>query len=274
MTSELKEIHDNTFGSIRHEDGEGEYWLARELGDVLGYSTWDGFKPVVGRAQISMQRTGAPVENHFRHVSNMVSIGYGNDRKVDDIRLTRFACYVIAQNGNPTIKPKIAEAQSYFAVQTRKQELAGEYAQDMARLARRQEFSESDKRLSSNIMEAGMSSRGLARIKSEGDRSLFGGKTSKEIKRKLGTGTKPWANKAHNVVLAGKTFANEMTAANIENFGISAYDEVLNDNNDNNAAVRKTINEQQGVFPEDFQPAEDTDKIKKRVERRDRGLLE
>jgi hypothetical protein len=101
---------------------------------------------------------------------------------------------------------------------------------------------------------------------SDGDKSFFGGKTNKQMKRKLNTGSKPWANKAHNVVLAGKTLANEMTAANIENYGISSYDSILHDNNDNNDAVRTTIRNQQGMNPEDFPAAEDTEKIQRRIE--------
>ncbi|QHU90449.1 DNA damage-inducible protein D [Candidatus Saccharibacteria bacterium oral taxon 488] len=266
MTSELKiRQSDSIFESIKHEDKQGEFWYARELGEALEYGTWDGFMPVITRARIAISKTGAPVENHFRDVSKMVSIGYGNPRAIDDIKLTRFACYIIAQNGSPVKKPKIAEAQAYFAIQTRKQEMSDQYRQDMDRLARRREFSESDKRLSSSVIEAGTSSRGLAMIKNEGDKSFFGGKTNKQMKKKLNTGNKPWANKAHNVVLAGKTLANEMTAANIENYGISSYGAVLHDNNDNNDAVRTTIRNQQGMNPEDFPAAEDTEKIQRRI---------
>ena len=268
MASELKiKQSDSIFESIKHEDKQGEFWYARELGEALEYGAWDGFIPVITRAKIAISKTGVPVENHFRDVSKMVSIGYGNPRAIDDIKLTRFACYIIAQNGSPVKKPKIAEAQAYFAIQTRKQEMSDKYRQDMDRLARRREFSESDKRLSSSIIEAGISSRGLARIKGEGDKSFFGGKTNKQMKRKLNTRNKPWANKAHNVVLAGKTLANEMTAANIENYGISSYNAVLHDNNDNNDAVRTTIRNQQGMNPEDFPAAEDTEKIQRRIEK-------
>lgn len=276
MNSDIRKSGASIFESIKHSDDRGEFWYGRELGDALGYTNWRTFNDVIQRAKVSIKKTGMAVENHFEEVLKVVLVGYGNttEQKVPDVRLTRYACYIIAQNGNPTIKPLIAEAQSYFAVQTRRREIAAEHEQDMARLARRQEFSESDKRLSSNIMEAGVSNRGLANIKNEGDKVFFGGKSSKKVKEILGTGNKPWANKASNVVLAGKTLANEMTAANIENYGITSYGDVLNDNNDNNGAVRKTIGEQQGTYPEEFSPAEDTDNIKKRIARRDKGLLE
>lgn len=276
MSDEIELKKENTFESIKHQDERGEYWLGRELGSALGYTNWKTFNEVIHRAKFSVKRAGLSVENHFEDILKVNMVGYNNTtpQKVGDIRLTRYACYVIAQNGNPTIKPKVAEAQNYFAVQTRRQELANQYDNDMARLARRQEFSDSDKRLSSSVLEAGVSPRGLAGIKSQGDRVFFGGKSSKDIKKKLGTGSKPWANRAHNVVLAGKTLANEMTAANIENYGISAYQDILHDNNDNNSAVRKTISDQQGAFPEEFPPAEDTEIVKKRVTRRNQDLLE
>ena len=221
-----------------------------------------------------MERTGLAVENHFAHLSKMVVIGYGNDRSVDDIRLTRFACYIIAQNGNPTIKPKIAEAQSYFASQTRLRELDEQYRNDVNRLAIRQEFSESDKRLSSNVMEAGISPRGLGLIKSDGDKAYFGGKSSSEVKKSYGVDSKrPWADKASNVVLAGKTLANELTASDIED-GATNFPAILKVNNENNNEVRRTIIKQRGVAPEDYSPAEDTEQVKKRIQRRGRGLLE
>lgn len=270
MTSELDiKQSKSIFESIRHEDADGsEFWYARELQVALDYAKWDTFKKVVERAKVAMHSSGMAVENHFSHVGKMVSIGYGNENDIGDIKLTRLACYLIAQNGNPTKKPRIAEAQSYFATQTRKQELSEQYRQDMDRLARRREFSESDKRLSSAVMEAGVSPRGLANIKNEGDKAFFGGRTNKQMKKALGTGGKPWANRAHNVVLAGKTLANEMTAANIENYGISSHQDILHDNNDNNAAVRTTIRNQQGLNPEDFPAAEDTDKVQRRIEGR------
>lgn len=277
MNDAIIKTNKSVFEDIKHVENGQEFWYARELGEVLDYAKWENFSKVVEKAKTSIYKTGEPVENHFLDVRKMVSIGYAtqkNPRPITDVKLTRYACYIIAQNGDSAKKPKIAEAQAYFATQTRKQELSEQYRNDMARLARRQEFSESDKRISAAIVETGIGSRGLAEIKSSGDAAFFGGKSNKQMKKILGTGSKPWANKAHNVVLAGKTLANEMTTANIENFGVSSFDGVKNDNIDNNQAVRKTITEQQGLEPENFPASEDTDKIKARIKLGTNNLLQ
>lgn len=255
------------FEDLRHTDSSGvEFWYGRELADVLGYTTWKSFRDLITRAMVSVNSTGLPVENHFEEVSKMVSIGYGNDRAVEDFKLTRHACYVIAQNGNPTVKPRIAEAQAYFAVQTRKRELELQYQEDMKRLALRQEFSESDKRLSGAVLEQDIHPRGLGIIKNQGDQKFFGGKSSAQIKQAYGIlkKTTPWADKAPNVVLAAKTLANELTANNIERRGFGNFPAILQENNDNNHSVRETLIER-GVVPENEPPAEDTKLIKKRV---------
>lgn len=262
----------NEFDEIRHLDENGdEYWLGRELGERLGYSSWDGFRPVIQRAEISIRQSGGTVENHIRHMSNMVSVGYGNDRSIVDVQLTRYACYIIAQNGNAAKKPKIAQAQAYFAAQTRKQELRAQYDEDMKRLAIRQEFSESDKRISSAIMEQDIHPRGLGIIKKEGDKRFFGGNTTADIKKQYGiTRNKaPWADRAPNVVLAAKTLANEITSTNIEKYGISGFPNILDENNENNSQVRETL-VGRGIIPERERPAEDIAKIKQRVNRLDK----
>lgn len=267
--NEIEKRSKNIFEDIKHKDERGEYWYARELMVALEYTNWRSFREVIARAREATRQSGAKAEYHFDEVLKMVSMGVGGttERGIEDVKLTRFACYMIAQNGNPVKKPRIAEAQSYFAIQTRRQEIDDGRRRDLTRLARRREFSESDKRLSTSVMEAGVATRGLANIKNEGDKAFFGGKTSKEMREKLGTGSRPWANRAHNVVLAGKTLANEMTSANIENFGIVGYENILESNKDNNEAVRKTIREQQGLSPEDFPPAEDTEKISNRLKK-------
>lgn len=255
------------FESIKQVDAQGrEYWSARQLGEALGYTTWQSFERVVTKAKLSMIETGNAVDNHFRNVSKMVSIGYGNNRSTNDIELTRYACYIIAQNGNAAWKPAIAEAQAYFAIQTRKQELSAQHDRDIERLIHRQKFTESDKSVSGAIMEKGISGQQLGKIKSSGDSELFGGKTSKEVKEVYGVPSKkPWANRAPNVVLAAKSLANEMTATKLAEWPIDSYDDIKTENDDNNAELRKALGERD-IVPEKMQPAEDTERVLKRVQ--------
>ena len=218
-----------------------------------------------------MAETGMPVENHFRHVSTMVTIGSGGERLVGDVQLTRYACYIAAQNGNAAKKPAIAAAQAYFASQTRKQELIEQRGSDLERLIARQKFAESDKRISEAIIEKGMSGRGLARIKSAGDKVMYGGNNTTQMKHRYGiTNIKtPLANRTPNVVLAAKSLANEMTATNLEQYTIDTFHDIKNENNDNNKVVRSALVER-GIVPEELPPAEDTDKIMKRLQSEER----
>ena len=283
MNNQLQKIEGRekvVFDALRHDgEGEREYWSARELQKALGYNKWENFHRAILRAKKSFGTSGASYSNnindHFRKVRKMIFAGKGAEREVDDYELSRYACYLIAQNGDPSKKP-IALAQAYFNIQTFKQELNEQMMKDRARLDRRQEFSESDKRLSENIMEMGVSARGVATIKDSGNRVFFGGNSAKEMSEKLGTGKKPWANRASNVVLAGKTLANELTSSSIEFRGVGAggVDEIEEVNNDDNRAVRETIYNQQGLYPEDFPPAEDTEKIKRRVGENQRKMLD
>ena len=165
MDKNIKQWAQSLFDSIKGIDENGdEYWSARQLADVLGY-TWEGFEKVIVRSELSVAQTGQSVDNHFRHVSHMVTIGSGSTRLIDDVSLTRYACYIIAQNGNAAKKPAIAAAQAYFAIQTRKQELVVQRDFDIERLIARQKFTESDKRISEAIIEKGISGQGLGRIK-------------------------------------------------------------------------------------------------------------
>ncbi len=255
----VKQNNLNDFEKIRHTDEYGEFWYGRELMVALDYTNWRNFLAVIEKAQKSIENSGLFPADHFNVITKTDNL--------DDYRLSRYACYIIAQNGDATRKPKVAEAQAYFAIQTRRRELSDQELKDKTRLERRKEFSESDKRLSENIMEVGVSSRGMVDIKESGNRVFFGGKSSKEMRTKLGTGARPWADKASNVVLAGKTFANELTSASIEYKGAGAggAPEIKDINDDNNKAVRDIIHKQQGLFPEDFPPSEDTKKIERRL---------
>lgn len=268
MDKSIKAWADSLFESIKHTNEDGvEYWLGRELATALDYS-WEGFEPVIARAKVSVVKTGMKVEDHFRQVSTMVTVGSGADRIVENIELTRYACYIIAQNGSPGKKPKIAAAQAYFAIQTRQQELSVQREYDMERLIARQKFTESDKHMSEAIMEKGMSGRGLATIKDSGIRKLYGGKTTKQMKKQYGI-TKagiPLANRAPNVVLAGMSFANEMTAVNLERLPIDTFREIKAENDGNNEAARNAMIER-GIVPEEVPPGEDTAQVMKRFKK-------
>lgn len=272
MKRDIQKWAESLFDSIKHVDEAGEeYWLARELGETLDYAGYETFEQVVNRAKISVVNAGMSVENHFRDVPKMVSIGYGNERNIGDVRLTRYACYIIAQNGNASKKPNIAGAQSYFALQTRKQELSEQRDYDIKRLIARHEFTESDKRISTAILEKGMSPRGLSVIKTDGDKKMFGGHSTSQMKVRYGITNKktPLANRAPNVVLAAKSLANEMTAKNLEDYAIDTFADIRNENNGNNTEVRKALLER-GIVPENLPPEEDTDKVMRRFSSEDR----
>lgn len=265
--SEIAKPGFDIFESIKHTDENGDFWYGRELMQALGYSQWRNFLQVIEKSKKSAENSQITSGNHFALKGKVIEVGhnYSTPMEIKDYRLDRYACYLIAQNGDPARKPKIAEAQTYFAIQTRRQELSDQALADQQRLERRKEFSESDKRLSEDIMETGVSAVGMVKIKESGNRTFFGGKSSKEMKQKLGTGSRPWANKASNVVLAGKTLANELTSANIRYNGVSGAENIEETNNFNNQTVRSAIYDSQGINPEDFPAEEDTDKIERRL---------
>ena len=268
------------FENLKYQDNEGrDYWSARDLQKVLGYTKWENFNLAIERAkksfETSVMKKYYDIKFHFLKVRKMIKTGKGAAREVDDYQLSRYACYLIAQNGDPSKEP-IALAQAYFNIQTFRQEFNDQMEKDRARLERRKEFTESDKRLSENIAEMGISARGISQVKDSGNRVFFGGKSAKEMAVVLGAGKKPWANKASNVVLAGKTLANELTSESIERRGVGngGVDEIKDVNDDNNRAVRETIYNQQGLYPEEFPPAEDTDKVQMRLVDNEREMLE
>ena len=179
------------FGALKHREDGMEYWSARELQKALGYASWQKFENVIKGAKRSFKNskisTYYDINDHFNQVVKMISTGKGAEREVKDYMLSRYACYLIAQNGDPTKRP-IALAQAYFNVQTMRQEEDDRATKDRIRLDRRNDFSESDKRLSGTIAEMGITSHGIATIKDSGNKVFFGGNSSKDMAKKLGTG--------------------------------------------------------------------------------------
>lgn len=212
--STMKKMFDNIMHTT--EEGTVEFWYARELMGCLGYTTWRRFKDAINRAMESCKSAEVEVSDHFADAVKMVEIGSNAVRDVDDIMLTRYACYLIAQNGDPR-KEEIAFAQSYFAVQTRKQELIEERIAYIQRTEARGKLRESEKRLSQNIYERGVDDAGFGRIRSKGDQALFGGRSTQEMKEKLGVSDKrPLADFLPTLTIAAKNLATEMTNYNVE----------------------------------------------------------
>lgn len=267
MVQELK----LTFDDIVHETDNGtEYWSARELYKVLGYTEFNKFMPVVKKAMIACENSGFSILDHFAHVSEMIPTGKGAHRAFDNYHLTRYACYLIAQNGDSR-KTEIAFAQSYFAVQTRKAEIIEQRLAELDRLQIRDQLRTSEKRLSQNIYERGVDDRGFGRIRSRGDAALFGGKTTKAMKEKYGIKSGALADRLPAVTIAAKNLATEMTNLNVEEKDLHGESPITIEHVQNNSSVRKMLGER-GIKPEDLPPEEDIKKIERRVKADERKL--
>lgn len=266
----ISRLHRDFEGRAHHQDGV-EFWFARELQELLGYSKWENFVQVIDKAKAACSASGHSVDDHFPDVRKMVEIGSGAARPVDDIALTRYACYLIAQNGDPR-KAEIAFAMTYFAVQTRRQELIEQRLAELERVQAREKLTLSQKALSGVLYERGIDSQGFGRILSKGDAALFGGLSTQDMKNKLAVpGSRPLADFLPTITIKAKDFANEVTNLQVKQQDLRDEPGITREHVKNNQDVRRILTDR-NIRPEALPPDEDVKKVERRLKSEEKKL--
>lgn len=279
MESSQLKLLCKTLDDIRHENGV-ECWYARELYLLLGYARWESFESVITKAKESCKKAGGEITNHFRDLTKMVKIGSGVEKSVTDVKLTRYACYLIAINGNPK-KEEIAFAQAYFVSQTRKIEVLEQKMADFERIDSRDKLKLTEKEFSAMVYSRGVDGRGIGEIRSFGDQAFFGGRTTDDMKQKLKVPkSKPLADFLPTVTLKAKDLATAMTTENTRRKNLRGKGQILNEHVSSNRSVRGAL-VQTNIYPENLPAAEDIRRIEARhskelktLEKRQRAEIE
>lgn len=268
-TEEIKDLF-KKFEGIVCEYNEVECWSARELYPLLGYNQWRNFEAIIEKAKSSCANAGEDITYHFADVSKMISLAKGAEREVNDILLTRYACYLTAQNGDAR-KPEIAFAQNYFAVQTRRAELVEQRLLDYERIQARNKLAETEKLLSGVLYERGIDSKGFGIIRSKGDKALFHLDTNM-LKRKLGVpDSRPVADFLSTIGIKAKDLAAEMTSVNVQQKDLYGQNPIEGEHIDNNTAVRDML-VSRGIYPEQLPAGEDVKKVERRLKSEEKKI--
>lgn len=266
----IRRLHKNFEDYVHVQEGV-EFWFARDLQNLLGYTEWRNFLKVIEKARESCKNANNPILDHFVDANKSIPVPKGGKKVIEDILLTRYACYLIAQNGDPR-KEEIAFAQSYFAVQTRKQEIIEDHIRLAERLKARKQLKDSEKELSRNIYERGVDESGFARIRSKGDMALFGGHTTHMMKKRLEIAeNRPLADFLPTVTITAKNLATEITNFNVTKEDMQGEEPITVEHIQNNQDIRDLLLKR-GIRPETLAPEEDLIKLERRVKSQEKQI--